>query len=94
MGQAGAGDPGTGQKKGTPKSGQIRSESPGPPEPILAAVHPEPPKRHTHRFVAVGPTLLRQLLGLLLKSGPSMVEPAFCRALYVSSDRVKHNCGH
>jgi hypothetical protein len=22
---------------------QIRSESPGPPEPILAAVHPEPP---------------------------------------------------
>ena len=32
-------------------SGQIRSESPGPPEPILAAVHPEPPQRHTHRSV-------------------------------------------
>jgi hypothetical protein len=43
VGQAGAGDPGTGQKKGTPTSGQIRSESPSPPTPILAAVHPEPP---------------------------------------------------
>jgi hypothetical protein len=36
----------------------------------------------------------RRLFGLLLKSGPSMVESPFCRALYVSSDRVKHNCGH
>ena len=37
--------------KGTPGGGQIRSESPGSPEPILTAVHPEPPKRHTHRSV-------------------------------------------
>jgi hypothetical protein len=29
VGQAGAGDPGTGQMKGTPTRGQIRSESPG-----------------------------------------------------------------
>jgi hypothetical protein len=43
VGQAGAGGPGTSQKKGTQTSGQIRSESPSPPTPILAAVHPEPP---------------------------------------------------
>jgi hypothetical protein len=30
------------RRKARPR-GQIRSESPGPPEPILAAVRPEPP---------------------------------------------------
>jgi hypothetical protein len=32
------------------RSGQIRSESPRSPKPILTTVHPQPPpKRHTHR---------------------------------------------
>jgi hypothetical protein len=40
--QAGAGDPGTGQKKGTHNRGHIRSESPGPPASILTAAQAEP----------------------------------------------------
>jgi hypothetical protein len=35
-----SGDPGTGQKKGTPKAARSVASHPGPPEPILAAVHP------------------------------------------------------
>jgi hypothetical protein len=51
VGQAGAGDPGTDQNKGTPTRGQIRSESPG-----IAGTDPDgsPPKtagNDTHRAV-------------------------------------------
>jgi hypothetical protein len=51
VGQAGAGDPGTGQNKGTPTRGQIRSES-----PVIAGTDPDgsPPKtagNDTHRAV-------------------------------------------
>jgi hypothetical protein len=40
--------------KGTRFRGQIRSESPDTTGPILAAVHPKPPLRHTHRSVGRG----------------------------------------
>jgi hypothetical protein len=40
--------------KGTRFRGQIRSESPDTTGPILAAVHPKPPLRHTHRSVDPG----------------------------------------
>ena len=46
--------PGTGQMKGTRFRGQIRSKSPDTTRPILAAIHPEPPLRHTHRSVGAG----------------------------------------
>jgi hypothetical protein len=37
----------TRQKESTHTRGQIRSESPSPSAPILTAVHPEPPGRHS-----------------------------------------------
>lgn len=43
VGQAGVGDQGQVRRKARPR-GQMRSESPGTPAPILAAVHPEPPQ--------------------------------------------------
>jgi hypothetical protein len=43
VGQAGAGDPGTGQTKGTPKAAGSVASRPVSLAPILAAIHPEPP---------------------------------------------------
>src|SRR3954469_4663587 len=47
VGQAGAGDPGTGQTKGTPKAARSVASHPVSPAPILTAIHPEPPERHS-----------------------------------------------
>ena len=51
VGQAGAGEPGTGQKKGTPHSGQIRSESPGIAGTDPGGSPPRTARNDTHRSV-------------------------------------------
>lgn len=47
MGQAGAGDPGTGQMKGTPKAARSVASHPVSPAPILTAIHQDRRKRHS-----------------------------------------------
>jgi hypothetical protein len=55
---------------GTRFRGQIRSESPDTTGPILAAVHPKPPLRHTHRSVGLDQASgLVRLVGVQLRTG-------------------------
>ena len=81
MGQAGPATRGQVRRKAR-RSGQIRSESPGPPEPILAAVHPEPPQRHTHKSVDTR-------VGVRTRSDQAVTLDAALSAVHVSPENRK-----